>query len=89
MFVIASILRIIIKMTILITIFKYIYSMYVYFNIDPVNTIDTSFWDNRGNKLMIHLLEYFSLSSSFKVALGLLAPGTVGKQDPINIELER
>ena len=42
---------------------------------------------NRGNKLMVHLLEYRPIPLSFNVRLGLLAVGVGSKLNPLNIEV--
>ena len=42
---------------------------------------------NRGNKLMVHLLEYRPLSPSFNVGLGLLVMEAKSKLNPLNIEV--
>ena len=41
---------------------------------------------NRGNKLMVHLLEYRPFTSFFNVGLGLLAVRAGSKLNPLKIE---
>ena len=41
---------------------------------------------NRGNKLIVHLLEYRPLPPFFNAGLGLMAAGVRSKLNPLNIE---